>query len=252
MTTKVPHEAGADRKVGRAVDVRSVAGLPANRKPHVWCVRARAAVAIAGLVLPVCADKNSFDWPGGFGVPLDVQGPQYSIDQLHDEIASIYGNQLATEIAAEVGPGGSIGFKELTFDAPEGQSDIDTIALNTRDSQTGGERMSEFEAAMTVVHEYQHVQHIRNGPGGDGHDPVTSDPLCGSCAHALMHYEQMILVTSYGCDVTTCTLLRLTRSCAEYLMHGDSPCLNSSCPSLFGSASGAASIAVTALEACCE
>lgn len=124
--------------------------------------------------------------------------PKYSLDELVSHIELVYGSGLANEIAAATGANGSIVVAELsTPQEKSGTSDFNTILLNTRDHE-GNELMDAFSAAMVLAHEYEHAKRLQDA-GLEQNDPLTSDPLCGGCAHANMHYQQVVAIVNALC-----------------------------------------------------
>lgn len=170
---------------------------------------------------------------------------------------SVYGDDFASEIASELGSVGSIGYGELFCPTDvAGVSDIDTILLNTK-STDGEQEMSEFAAAMVLVHEYEHVQH-RRGSGGGQEDPLTNDPLCGPCNHALMHFEQANLIAAIVCaypgtdSSEPCEVIEMNLTAGHSAASCQADGCNSDwCPSGYAAQLASRTTASAAFEDCC-
>ncbi|MCC6409420.1 MAG: hypothetical protein IT453_19835 [Planctomycetes bacterium] len=193
----------------------------------------------------------------GFQIGEQACPPQFDIAALHDEIASVYGDAHADAIVADLGPGGSIGYGEL-FTPPDahGVSDFDTILVNTKDVD-GEQQLSEFEAAMIVAHEYEHVQNRRT-QGGGHEDPTTGDPLCGPCNHASMHFAQASAILEMICGYPVseskgpCEMVELDLIIgASHAYQGDSGCSPTLCPAGHFAMSGARAAATDTFDDCC-
>lgn len=223
-------------------------------------IGANCLIAAAAFSAPLNTGNKKIETPGLQGAATDTSAPAFAPADLHDEIASVYGDDLANEIVGELGADGSVGFGELFGENDSGVSDVDTILINSKDSS--GTTMTETEAAMVVVHEYQHVQNRRAGSCGAPpchQDPITSDPLCGPCSHASMHYDQANAVLNMVCAQTSgssdlidwCKFVETSILTGDQHAYGDKSCSASACPAGHADMVASRTHAQQRLNECC-
>jgi hypothetical protein len=164
---------------------------------------------------------------------------EYGLGDLISKAGELYGPDVAAHLQANLEPAGSVTVVEL--DQPNsraGRSDGDTIAINTRDANSGGVKLTLAQAAATLVHEMDHVDNRTNPDGTrERKDPTTNDPACGACNHMNMHLmrgSEMLTICENSDEGSTpkksevCEVLDLERKGAE---GSASACLASACPS---------------------